>query len=428
MPAGAEPSQQALDGHTRVDASAPAKTTLALESIKDPTAGVNAPPTATPVVAKLVSPAKEKSLREYLPKVTDAAIQRVLDDPNLIIYTEEEMPRAYQFWNGANQGVHSAYYNISANGGEPFGNANREFPWGTPAGTHRTKNVRSFRFLLLPRDTEGKVLPVVWYRKQLRGDGQAAYAWTFPIGTVLGEVLSMRSPDGKDYTFEMRIRTRERGDWDVNLFRPFPTAIELSERIKALRPTWADNKQLAEAVAHLEQPLTMTAHTLVDKHPGKRSFQQAMGVDSLPPLGDDALVTELLTTTRFRSALGEAWRKAEGNVKTFAPTTTAAYHVIPANFDAGFIEVDRTSCIRCHESVNESVNAFDGGRDWYGRVRGSDGIFSFHPFAPSSVSGNGYSVGVRMRGELEQAGLIARYDPAKHPATIYHALEDIPQR
>ena len=37
-----------------------------------------------------------------------------------MLYTEAEMPPAYQDWRGDLQGVHSPSYNISANGSEPF--------------------------------------------------------------------------------------------------------------------------------------------------------------------------------------------------------------------------------------------------------------------------------------------------------------------
>ena len=84
-------------------------------------------------------------------------MQAIFDDP-FILYTDREMPKAYQFWNGQMPGVHRASYNISANGSEPFGNGNREFPWGTPAGTHRAKNVWTFRFLRLPRDEQAKCI------------------------------------------------------------------------------------------------------------------------------------------------------------------------------------------------------------------------------------------------------------------------------
>ena len=92
---------------------------------------------------------------------------------------------------------------------------------------------------------------------------------------------------------------------------------------------------------------------------------------------------------------------------------------MPAKYDAGFVEVDRASCMRCHKTVNQPVDKFQSGRDWYGRIRGSDGIFSFHPFDPSSLSGNGYPVPVRMRDELVSAGVIERYDAKKHDKLRY---------
>jgi hypothetical protein len=379
-------------------------------------------PASEPPAFRLMAPQRESNYRQLLPKVDDPHIQQVLDDPSLLLYTENEMPRAYQFWDGAFPGIHSATYNISANGSEPFGNGNREFPWGAPAGTHRAANVRSFRFLWLPKDDKGQPLPIVWYRKRFQTNGSSGYAWTYPVGTVFGEVLMMRAPDGYDYTFELRVRTREVGDWAVDVFRPFPTAEDLVARVKQLRPRWHDEPKVRALVEHLSKPLPGRLYTIADRQPRRRVFRQAMAIDVLPPLDDDNLVATLLTKTPFRSAHSTAWRVAPGGAATAAPTTTARFHIVPANYDAGFVEVDRHSCRRCHETVNQDVDQFDAGRDWYGRIRGSDGIFSFHPFAPESISGNGYSVSVRMRKELEQAGLLARFDPKKHPHPLYGTI------
>mgnify|MGYP001125191604 CR=1 FL=1 len=373
---------------------------------------------------RLMPAAKDRQYRAYLPKIEgDPQVERMLQDPRLILYTEAEMPRAYQFWDNQLQGIHSAYYNISANGSEPYGNGNIEFPWGTPAGTHRSRYVRSFRFLWLPYDHQGRYYPIVWYRKQLSGDSSMGYAWTFPIGTVVGEVLQQRAYDGKYYTFEMRLRMREADDWAVDVFRPFPTAEHLARRIRELRPSFADDPELTRLVEHLEQPRRLPNMTLADYHP-RRTFHQRMGVDSLPPI-DDRLAIELLTTTPFRSALGETWRfGADGNY-TFAPTTSDTFHVVPQNYDAGFISVDRHSCVRCHETVNQHVNRFQSGRDWYGRIRGSDGIFSFHPFDPSSIAGNGIGRGVAMRRELIEAGILAPFDQQRHTSRVYRRISHL---
>jgi hypothetical protein len=383
-----------------------------------------AAPAARPV-ARLMTPAKESVYRRLLPKVDDEQMQSILDDPTLILYTDDEMPRAYQFWNGAFPGIHAVNYNISANDSEPFGNGNREFPWGAPAGTHRAANVRSFRFVWLPKDHAGNAHPIVWYQKRLQGDNRQGYAWTYPVGTVVGEVLCQRGPDGHDYTFELRVRVREAADWAVDVYRPFPSADDLMQRIAELRPEWRNEPKLVALADHLSRPLSDKLFTLADYQPGKRVFSQQMAVDELPPIDDDRLVAELLTTTKFRSAHSTAWRVSPGGKSTAAPTTRAGFHIVPANYDAGFVEVDRQSCQRCHNTVNHDVDEFNGRRDWYGRIRGSDGIFSFHPFEPSSISGNGYPVGVRLRSQLQRAGVLARYDARKHRGPLYHTIRHL---
>ncbi|HEY1601434.1 MAG TPA: hypothetical protein VGG64_17665 [Pirellulales bacterium] len=377
-------------------------------------------------LVRLMPAKKESRLRDYLPKVADDEVQAIFADPQLILYTDSEMPKAYQFWDGQMPGVHRASYNISANGGEPFGNGNREFPWDGPAGTHRAKNVWAFRFLRLPRDEEGNVLPVVWFQSRQKGDGQRGYGWRFPVGAVLGEVLMMHGEDGRDYCFEVRVRFREVDDWAVDVFRPFPHSEDLVDRIKELRPHWEDKPALKSAVALLSSQAEIPERKLADKHP-RKSFQQSMGVYLLPPLEDAGLVRELLTKTTFKSSLGEYWFEGTNGPVAAAPTTEAKFHIVPAKYDAGFVEVDRISCMRCHETVNQPVNKFQSGRDWYGRIRGSDGIFSFHPFDPDCISGNGYSQPVRMRNELVSAGVIEKYDAKKHDplryAQIPHLVE-----
>jgi hypothetical protein len=366
-----------------------------------------------------MSAKRESELRRFLPKVVDEDVQAILNDPRLILYTDREMPECYQIWDGQLPGVHAVSYNISANDTEPYGNGNIEFPWGKAAGTHRTTNVSTVRFILLPRDENDKVLPVTWYQQQQAGDAQPGYAWIFPVGTVFGEVLSIKSPWGPYYTFELRLRIRETREWNVDVYRPFLTAEELSTRIKELRPEWKKAAQLAKLVTHLDSPATMKKHVLANQHPGRVIYQK-MGVDTLPEAGDDALIVELLQSP-FRSALGSTWRKSTNGVYTCAPTTAARFHIVPANYDAGFIEVDRVSCLRCHETTNQHVRDFQGGRDWYGRVRGSDGIFSFHPFEPSSISGNGYgNTAPQMRTEFVRSGILERFNPGRHSSRWYN--------
>ena len=370
-------------------------------------------------LVRLMSASRRENLRRLLPDVEDSALKRILEDPALILYTEAEIPKAYQIWDGQLQGVHRADYNISAEASEPYGNGNFEFPWGAPAGTHRAGGVRSFRFLWLPHDAAGRTWPVAWYTNQVAGDTSPGYAWVFPIGTVIGEVLTLRAPNGYDYTFELRVRFRESNEWGVDVFRPFPTAGHLARRIRQLRPAAATDPRLARLLGHLETPRPLTSSYLGDSHPTRQAFSQTMGVDMLPSVGDDRLVRELLISTPFASSMGQVWRRGTNRQWTFAANTNANFHIVPANYDAGFIEVNRKSCMRCHETCNEPVSRFDYFRDWYGHVRGSDGIFSFHPFEPSSMSGNGFGGSEAMRYAFVQAGVVAQYDPKRHPASRY---------
>ncbi len=248
------------------------------------------------------------------------------------------------------------------------------------------------------------------------------YAWTFPVGAVVGEVLQLRSPDGKSYTFELRLRKREQSEWLVDVFRPFPTCEEFAREIKTRRNDWQQNEQLTKLVNHLEQPLALERRTLSDSSHSRLTFRQTMGIDTLPSHGDDGLIRELLSDTVFKSALGATWRSGTNGIHTVAPTTAAAFHIVPAQYDAGFIEVDRASCMRCHETVNRNVSELQFGRDWYGRIRGSDGIFSIHPFDPSCVSYNGTSQSAFISHRLTSAGVFAAFNPQLHSKQHYRQL------
>ena len=371
---------------------------------------------------QLMSESREVEFREQLPKVDDEWVQGILDDPALILYSAVEMPPAYQDWSSGLTGIHSPSYNVSANRREPVGNANVEFPWGAPGGTHRTQKVSKFNFLWLPPDDAGKQRPIVWYRKVLPGSSQSGYGWTFPVGTVVGEVLRMQSPEGQNYTFELRIRIREYGEWSVDVFRPFPSSDALADRVKELRRDWSNNEPLVELIHYLETPRDLPVLTLADKTHTRVTFDETMGVDSLPPVGDDRLVADLLTKTVFKSSLGTTWVTGSNQAHTVTPTTEAKFHIVPAQYDAGFIEVDRVSCMRCHDTVNEHVNEFAFSRDWYGRVRGSDGIFSIHPFDPSCISYNGIGIKTRLNDQLVTAGLLEEFDRSIHGNQIYQML------
>ena len=196
------------------------------------------------------------------------------------------------------------------------------------------------------------------------------------------------------------------------------------ERIKGLRPDWRDDAELVGFVRLMESDVGVRRASMADTAHAVRGFDQVAGQDELPPL-DESLVRELLTGAKFRSSVAVTWREDWEGDAAFAPTTRARFHIVPANYDAGFVAVHRDSCIRCHETTNQTAALFDTSRDWWGRIRGSDGIFSFHPFEPSSISPDGQNRTPVIRASLLRAGFVAKFDPALHSGDDYRVLESL---
>lgn len=351
---------------------------------------------------RFVASDRHDALMKFLPQTEDPWLQN-LKSREIVFYGQQEMPPAYQIWDGHLQGIHSIFYNISADKPrERFGNPNLEFPWKSPAGLDQSDNAGSIKFVVLP---DGQ--PILWWRERLPHDGNAAgtFRWIYPVGTVFGEILTVRSPDGWDYTFEVRTRTRMTKNWAVNVFRPFTSPAELADRIKKLEPKWREQDHL---VAWLNRD-QLSASRLFNPHP-QTVFDRTALLDPLPPL-QPALVEKLLTQTPFKSALGQVWLQSlESNTEGHAPTTEAGFHIVPKNYGGAFMAVTSRKCMTCHDTTGMHADDFQFGRDWYGRVRGSDGIFSFHIFDPSCISGNGIGVTPQLRAELLRASKLQHYD------------------
>jgi hypothetical protein len=364
------------------------------------TIGAAAHPSERTPRLRLVSDKQHALYLSFWPKSNDAWLNE-LKTKDLIFYNDDVMPPAYQDWDGGLQGVHSPSYNISAVRGEPIGNANREFPWGSPAGLHDSPNFKAFRFVSIP---EGKAIR--YWRQRMPRDGSPSYVWEYPAGAVFGEILLVTDPEGYDWTFELRTRTRTDKGWTMNAFRPFTTQAELAARIKQLVPNWGDKPELVKIVngeADKEETRRLTnRHDLI-------TFDSTALVTYLPAIDDVKLVRKLLDTP-FKSALGQEWKKGGDGAEAFAPTTAADFHIVPKNYKGGFVEVSSNSCMRCHDSTLKHSRDFQPFRDWYGRVRGSDNIFSFHIFEPSSISFNGFSVRTQVRQQLVAAGLLKAWE------------------
>lgn len=351
---------------------------------------------------RLVSEEEHAACMKLLPRTTDSWFEALKRRDDLIWYNERVMPPAYQFQGGA----HDPRYNISAvKPQELLGNPNREFPWRTTAGLDGCENAGSYKFVCFPPG-----LAMRAWRESRPGTDGPVLVWSYPVGTVFGEVLTVRDADGYDYAFE--VRTRERLDqlWQSRVYRPFPTPADLARALERLPRRTERGRRLA---AHLHRPLRGAAVLVLDDsaHPARQAISVEAVEDVLPSL-DAASVRELLTQTPFQKVSGP-WRETSAGV-CHAPTTDAAFHIVPQGYTGGFFKVSNKSCMTCHETTLCHADEFHpnlgagtpGSRDWYGHVRGSDGIFSFHPFDPACISGNGFTTPIRLNPELITAGLV----------------------
>jgi len=247
---------------------------------------------------------------------------------------------------------------------------------------------------------------IEWWQEYVPPDRQGTtIRWEYPAGTIFGEILTVHAPSGGDYTFELRTRAKQSdGTWKVNAYRPFNTPKELATAVKRVDPKWRDDAQTAALVRHLEAPPAPNIWTLQDRHPRPVLQPHQAQIDHLPPL-DEKLVTRLLTRSPFHSALGQEWQVVNG-IAGHAASTKADFHVVPRGYTAAFFSVDSKGCMACHDSAGKHADDFEPFRDWYGRVRGDDRIFSFHIFDPGSIDYNGISRQVRFRPELVNAGLL----------------------
>jgi hypothetical protein len=151
------------------------------------------------------------------------------------------------------------------------------------------------------------------------------------------------------------------------------------------------------------------------------AFDVGAGVETLPRLGED-LAAELLDSTPFKSALGAAWRRT-GETTVFAPHADEPFSIVPPNYHGTFLGTDTDSCKNCHEHTLKHVDQFDAQRDWYGYIRGSDQIFTWHPIEPSAISRSGAPQQVRLRRAFVEGGVLEQYDRQRHPESRYSPLK-----
>jgi hypothetical protein len=400
-----------------------------------------APQAATPITSPMPA-AQLAAVKAALPKVGWPKLQAVFADAHTYWYDAKSMQPSYQETGSPGGGArdNADWHDLIADTGSSDPNSNPEvgaaavydetaknwrFPVATTAGADNSTNLYLADFLELPVDESGNTvaIPISTASDQLH----LWWQWQFPNGTILGEVLFIQSGATLLPT-EVRVRQRFPSGWAINSFRPFPESSSLSAAIKAARPQWATTPALAAVVAQLDgttgfTPLELKATGLTG------SFDQAGYIDPLPDFEDDALVTQLLTTTTFVSAYDAVWRQSgDRSLQAYAASTTATTNlsIVPVDYQAGIVQVNETSCSRCHALTGQELGNYYPGLTLYGDVWGTDNVFTFHVFDESYYpdldldNGGGAQDNRHMNPALLSMGMIKQFDSSTDTQPPYY--------
>lgn len=231
-----------------------------------------------------------------------------------------------------------------------------EFPWVHTAGFDR----RTQKYYHLP---EGEHIE---YTNRVgkwdgHGDVERVIEWRFPAGTVFVETLTTRGR-----VFEVRTRTKTgEGSWRANVYRPYSDAADLKKKLLALGTR--DAKTLAAALDNLPR----TYLEIKNPH-DEKTFEFKGYREDLPEI-PESLATTILSWD-FEA-------NAEWKTDCFAPSTKSdSLSIVSKDYQGCIVRPDSKGCAQCHDSTLGHTFKLERNRDWYGRVRGSDGIFSFHIF------------------------------------------------
>jgi hypothetical protein len=368
--------------------------------------------------------------KAVLPEIANKKANDFLKSKDTMWYDDKSMLFSYQDSQETVVGIrhNSVGYDVGVrNKNSPaigklttyFNPTGFKFPFNTTAGTDNSPNIKVYTLWKTGISKTGRILPVVYWKDN--NQSRRRWRWLFPIGTMFGEALYIKGPDGKYAFFEFRTRERYIEGWSTDVFRPYTTSKSLVNAIKKLRPNWASQDDLKTLVSHLENNNTLKKMVLKSKPYAKIFRGLEGGQDTLPPISDPKLVTELLNFKTFESQTGIAWKKS-GDLESYAPTTQAEYHIVPKNYTAGFIAVNEVSCGRCHVETGRRVGDLDGDVVLYGEMWGEDRIFSWHLFEPTRKMYATFDQTRKINSLLVKAKLVKFAKPVGDGSTYYRSL------
>ncbi len=363
----------------------------------------------------VMNPNGRRAMLDMLPVMADGNVEKDFASPATFFWNSGTMPRVYQSLDNDLLGIFPVSHN-GFRGEDPTGNARGEFPWRHTGGTEQTQGVETFKSCTLPAEN-GKMMPIVWARHRAqtfggtRAEVDLGYRWWFPIGTTIYEVITMRTSSGHKFVFEIRERVRDEGQWNTEIYRPFVTAVQFADWIEEHYPAWEDDEYLPRYMKDLRRPDHEADRVTRSSHPAQ-TFRMKFGIDMLPELGDPYRVLEIFSNKKFEAVSGGRWKEGVSS-----PSSLTMNNIVPQNYTAHHVGVEFGHCAQCHRDTNRHVSFFQRRANgngsvtrstWRGRVSGSDGIISFHPFERASIRGVGGSQPrpITMNKTLTEAGML----------------------
>lgn len=324
---------------------------------------------------------------QALPETKDESLNAALSSSDTMWYDEPSMIFSYQ------DSVETVVGHRANCVGRDVGERNRDnpgiallmdvfdtdykfrFPFKGVAGADRVSNLTSLNFWLPPKDASNKVLPVRWWKLNNRG----RWLWVFPVGTMFGEVLYQKSPNGRLYVFEIRTRTRYLDGWSTQVFRPYASASELASAIKEIRPTWSEDPRLSTWVKSIEDKNRLKSLELKSSAFGSFFPPLKGAIDPIPAINNPTLIEDLLTLRPFKSVNGRIWKEND-TLETYAPGSEEDFSIVPKGYEMGLIPANEESCTRCHLETGRPIKDANFRAQLYGEVWGEDRIFTWHLF------------------------------------------------
>lgn len=313
-----------------------------------------------------------------LPDTTSDELRRILSSRTTIFY---KLPQVWQHYVPASRIEYNnvtlntkTYYNTKQVYGVYFStyapdfHANSNFPWETTVGLnttfkeHKQKGTvspyRTVNFINLP-EKNGVMMPILIL-------SEYPIKWIYPPGTTVGEIIYVVHKD-KRYVQEIRTRTKsdDSYEWTPGLYRPIK-----------------DRKEY-ERLTGLYNYTTFHKHFYFRNPQEDEVFKMEGIVERLPDLPEDKVV-ELLS---------RPFQAIDVDKGVWSPASDSEFNILPKDYCLDLLKsVDSFTCAGCHRQTQISVrNLTPKDPDVVktplkiGNIRGSDAVFTWHPFDPKTV-------------------------------------------